>query len=269
MITVRVDVRKELAKFKAAGPEGRKEMTEFMRRHGRALISSSGKTPGIVQLTPPHSQGKKGTSARKQGEDAVRVDIWRVYGTLESMFPLIKARDTTAANEFWKFVKMGKRAKAEKLAQKVLGKMMGPFDGGNEHKNRRGRKGRVTMKQPSYFVRGSSSPIKKYIRDKQKRVGLLASALIQSAEARLGGKLANVPAWIRRHVGKIGGDAQTTLIDDGKTITVRAVVTSSRAPAEMQRRMDYAAGYRLNAMKADLPRTAKRMEQRLQSALAS
>lgn len=245
-----------------------------MLRHGRALISSSGNTPGIVQLTPPHRQGVKGSKAKQLGETAVSRDINRVYGGPSRLGNRIYAKSKGAAFAFSRAVKKKDWAKANEIAQAEVGQRLREFDDGTEHRRRRDKRGRVVGKVPSYYVAQKSNSktqpapwIRAYIKKKQALVGLLCAALIQSAEARLGGKLANVPEWVRRHVGKASGDAQTTLLESNTGFTVTARVSSPRAPAEMQRRMDYAAGYRLNAMKADLPRTAKRLEQRLQSGL--
>lgn len=90
MLTVRVNVTRELARFKKFGPEGRVELRDFMRRHGRALISSSGSTPGIVQLSPPHSQGVRGQKAKVQGETAVSADINKVYGSPGKLYAKIR-----------------------------------------------------------------------------------------------------------------------------------------------------------------------------------
>jgi len=275
MLTIKVDVRKELARFKRFGPEGRVHLREFMRRHGRALISSSGSTPGIVQLTPPHSQGVRGQKAKVQGEAAISADINKVYGSPGKLYALVKARKPSAAGGFWAAVKAKDWATANRIAEPITGERLREFDDGTAHEQRRNaRTGRVNGRHPSIFIaqmsggdpRRAGPWVRAYIKFRQTRVGLLAAALISSATARLG-KLAGIPAWVERHRGKAAGTAATTLLENNSGITVTANVTSPRAPAEMQRRMNYAVQYRLNAMESDLPRTARRMETELQRGL--
>lgn len=274
MVTVRVNVTRELARFKKFGPEGRVELRDFMRRHGRALISSSGSTPGIVQLSPPHSQGVRGQKAKVQGETAVSADINKVYGSPGKLYAKIREKTPGAAVRFWQAVKKKDWATANEISRSVGLADLREFDDGAAHDARRTRRGRVGGKEPSIYLAQMSGGdpkkpgpwLRSYIKTIQKRVGLLAAALIPSAEARLG-KLAGVPAWIRRHAGSAAGSAATTLLENSSGLTVTAIVSSPRLPHDYQRRMDYTAGYRLNAMRSDLPRTAKRMEAKLQQGL--
>lgn len=275
MVYVKVDVRKELARFKRYGPEGRVHLREFMKRHGRALISSSGSTPGIVQLTPPHSQGVRGAKAKLQGETAVSVDINRVYGSPSKLFDLIaRSAGLGAAKGFFAAVKRKDWAAANAIASRSTGRRLEPFDDGIAHQRRRNQRGRVNGRAPSIYIAQISGGdpnkagpwVRAYIKNVQRRVGLLAAALIPSAEARLG-QLAGVPAWVRRWVGSAAGAGNTNFYEHANGISVTASVDSPRAPADMQRRMNRATQYRMNAMESDLPRTARRMEKELQRGL--
>lgn len=274
MVTVKVNVRKELARFKRFGAEGRADLKEFMQRHGRALISSSGKSSGIIQLTPPHSKGKRGNEAKKQGEAAVSSDINKVYGSPGKLFALIKQSNPGAANGFWTAARAKDWARANEIAMRTVGKQMGDFDDGAAHAQRRNNRGRINGKNPSVFIAQFSGgdlhragpKVRRYIAKRQKNVGLLAAALVVSAELRLA-KLAGVPAWVRRHASKAAGTAATTILENASGIVVTANVNSPRVTKGYQRQMNYAAEYRLTAMKSDLPRTAKRLEDRLQKGL--
>lgn len=275
MLTVSVDVSRTLAKFKAAGPAGRAALREFMLRHGRALISSSGTTPGIVQITPPHSQGKRGAAAKKAGETAVSRDINRVYGAPGQLYDQIRRASPGAAVRYWEAVKKKDWQTANDIAHSVGAPRLQEFDDGAAHKARRNnRTGRTTGRYFSIYIAQQSGGdpnktgpwVRKYISAKQRLVGLLAAALIPSAEARLG-RLSGVPAWVRRHAGSAAGDAQTNFYEHANGISVTASVDSPRLPADMQRRMNRATQYRMNAMESDLPRTARRMEADLQRGL--
>lgn len=282
MLTVRVNVTRELARFKKFGPEGRVELRDFMRRHGRALISSSGSSPGVVQLTPPFNKGVRGSAAKKQGQQAITNDLLgkgRTGQRSGGVFTVMD--DALLANAH-----VNSTGTVRLFARKdgtVYGtdrRHFRPRASNSEmyahHQSMRMGNGRVTKaggftrdigrwKFIDHMVVGVSA-FKRYQRMIHARVGMLAAALVSIAEARLG-PLKGIPAWVRRHAGNVGGSGNVSLSESSSGITITAIVSSPRAPRDMQRRMDYAAGYRLNAMRADLPRTAKRLEAKLQQGL--
>ena len=43
----------------------RDQQRQLLHKHARSLISSTGSTPGLIQLTPPHSKGKRGNAAKE------------------------------------------------------------------------------------------------------------------------------------------------------------------------------------------------------------
>lgn len=274
-VTVKVDVRKDLARIKAAaGPEYKNVLREFMRKSGRALISSSGKVPGIVQVTAPHSQGKKGSAAKKQGEAAVSVDINRVYGSPGKLYALIRDRDTGAAAGFWKLVKAKDWSAANAIAERLTGKRLREFDDGSAHDARRNNRGRVSGRDPSIYIaqlggRDGKAPgpwVSKYIKEKQKRVGLLSAAVVNSATSKFG-PLSGVPEWVKRHTNASGGRCLLDEKANGFVISVENL--SRRGQKDLQRKFDYVAGYRFNAMKRELPFVARALEKKLQTALAA
>jgi|688.fasta_scaffold02660_11 hypothetical protein len=261
----KINVQREIQRLRAAtGPEYKNVMREFMKKQGRLLVSSGGNVPGLVQVTAPHSKSVRGIKARVQGEMAVKNDVWKVYGRMEAMFPLIRSRDPEKANEFWALIKKGQRAKAEKIAQKITGLMLGPWDGGNEHNKRRGRNGRVKGETPSYFIRGTSAPIKKHIRHKMAKVGTLAAAVVNSAEAKLG-PLKSVPSFVRRNAHKGGG--RVLLLENRSGVEVIVENLNPRMQSDLQRKFDYVLGYRLAAVERQLPFIARNIEKKLAAQL--
>jgi len=282
MITVRVDVSKTLARFRKAGPQGRVHLVEFMRKHGRALISSSGKTPGIVQLTPPFSKGKRGALAKKQGEQAITNDLLGKGRTGQrSGGAFVVMSDTLLANAHFN------KTENVRIFARKNGDVYGtdrrhfrPKASTSEmhahHQSLRGRNGRVIKaggftrdigrwKFIDQMVVGVAA-FKRYQKTVHAKVGIMASAIVGPAELAMGGVLAGIPAWVRRHVGKASGGL-VAFQKETNGITVAVALTDSRVPADMQRRMNSAATYRTNAMRSDLPRTAARMEKALQIGL--
>ncbi len=78
-------------------------MDKFLEEQTRLLISSSGNVPGLVQVTPPHSAGVKGSAAKKQGDYAVSGDINQVYATPGRVYGIImRYAGEPAAARWWK-----------------------------------------------------------------------------------------------------------------------------------------------------------------------
>jgi hypothetical protein len=270
----KVDIQRELKRLRAAtGAEYQNVMKELMKTEGRLLVSSSGRTPGLVQVTAPHSENVRGVKARVQGETAVSADITKVYGSPQVLYALIHSQSPGAAKGFWSAVQQQDWTLANEISERITGKRLREFDDGSEHDRRRSsRNGRVQGRVPSYFVAQKSRGDKKksgpwvaaYIKEKAAKVGTLAAAVVKSAETRLGA-LKGVPTFVRRHANKGGGSV--TLLESrlGYEVTVQNL--NPRAQSDLQRKFNYVLGYRLNALQKKLPFIVRSIEKKLAAQL--
>lgn len=249
MITYTFNPTKLYAKLKTLGAVIHTPMKTLVTEQARLIISSSGKVPGMIQVTPPFSQGTTQSKARKQGENKVRRDIRRVYGLPSDLYRLIRDRDPKLAKAFWGMVRNEKWATASALAERITGSRLREFDGGAAHRSRRS-KGVVNGKSPSMFVRdpvGQSGPLEDYTDHRISHVGIYASGF-NAAAARLSAR--GVPAWVTRHGTAFSG------ISIQETPTSFHITISDKVPfgqADTIRRMEYVLRYRTNALQRQMP----------------
>lgn len=246
--------------------ETRTELDPWLNKQVRSLISSSGKVPGLVQVTPPHSQGVRGMDAKKTGEAAVTRDIWKVYATPRQVFSMLQQTAGVKVARYWwaLFKNSPKEAVGwlQNSAPAEIRRMSVGFDGGAAHENARGRNGRVHLRRPSVMVITDTAAVGRYIRKRMKKVGLLAASIPSAAGGRFG-KLGGVPAWVSRHSSRYG------YVRDQRTRTTRVVRLgiTSNAVKDMQRRFNYVLRYREAAMQRELPFVARALEKKLRGRL--
>lgn len=225
----------------------------LLRKHGRALISSSGANKGMVQIIPPASMDRSvfGNAAKKQGEAKVMGDVWKVYGTAGDVYKQIKAKNPKLAAGYWQAVKRKDWAAANGLARRIGVPVLVDFtsDDGAEHKRRR-LNGSVTGKQKTMYVTDARY-VRAYIQMKQKLVGMLASALVNNYDGRFG-PLAGVPAWIARHSGS-WGSAKIESYNHGSGPQVRIALNGGALNRDMQRWFNTALRFRINVMQREAP----------------
>lgn len=236
----------------------------LLRKNTRTLISSSGKIPGLVQVTPPHGGkgGKvRGSAARKQGEIAVARDIRRVYATPGRIFAELKkhhtAGDYAAARAFYAFAKKKKWAEANAILSRMSSlpdwarQGLRAFDDGAEHVRRRNpNTGKVGSKTPSFLV-ANPKWVTAYIRVKQKNVGMLAAA-IPAAYTGQYGPLGGIPGWVSRHQKSwAGARIAERRVRHGMLVVIN--VSAGALNNDLQVRFTYVADYRLKAMEREAP----------------
>lgn len=225
----------------------------LLRKHGRALISSSGANKGMVQIIPPASMDRSvfGNAAKKQGEAKVMGDIWKVYGTSSDVYKLIKAKNPQLAAGYWQAVKRKDWAAANGLARRIGMPVLVDFtsDDGAEHKRRR-RDGVVTGKKKTMYVTDGRY-VRAYIQMKQRLVGMLASALVSNYDGRFG-PLAGVASWISRHTGS-WGTAKIESFNQGAGPQVRISLNGGSLNRDMQRWFNTALSFRIKVMQREAP----------------
>jgi len=278
MITMSVKRTKQLQSILERFPrESEKETDAWLDKNARALISSSGKVPGLVQVSPPFSEGPKttdaagnvtskrmkGGDAKKQGESAVMRDIWKVYATPSKIYEVLAKADPWKAKAWyalWKRDKAKSLAFLQKNAPASIRALSLGFDNGAAHIAARGKNGRV--KGGYRAIVTSSAAVKRYVKTRQKNVGTLAASVPKAAGSSFGA-LKGVPKWISTKGSRYGYARRSK---SGKRKSVTFGVTNSSV-ADMQRRFDYALGYRFKAMERELPYIARSLEKRLRSRL--
>lgn len=264
MITMSVKRTKQLQSIlERFSRESEKELDDWLDKNARALISSSGKVLGLVQMTPPFSQGVKGVAAKKQGEAAVMRDIWKVYATPSRIYEVLAKSAPWKAKAWyalWKKDKSKSLAFLRANAPASIRSLSLGFDAGAAHAAARGKNGRV--KGGYRVIVTSSAAVNRYAKTRQKNVGTLASSVPTAAGSSFGA-LKGIPKWISSKRSRYGYARRNR---SGKKKSVTFGVTNSSV-ADMQRRFNYALEYRFKAMERELPYVARNLEKRLRSRL--
>lgn len=249
-------------------------MDRFLDEQARLLVSSSGKVPGMVQVTPPHSAGVRGSDAKKQGERAVTRDIAKVYASPAKVYAALKALGLhRPAAAYWAHLRKGDVDRANRIASSAPGlaahlrQPIREWDDGAEHQRRRGHDGRVKGDVPSMVIRSTAMLWRgrnpgTYTKRKLSNVGLLASSLPHAVGGRFG-PLSGVPGFVKRHSGA-WGICRTRRTRNGRVVTLGI---SKGAHGEMQRRFNYVLQYRMNALQRQLPYLIRKLDERLRNEL--
>lgn len=261
MLFGRVNLGRVTTLLQQAPEVARPVMDGLLRESARNLISSSGNVPGLVQVTPPHSQGKAGVAAKRQGENAVMLDVWKVYATPGKIYELIKARGQPyAAASFWRAFKTKDWKQADAIMTNILGRGFDQWDDGAAHMKRRNKRGRVKGKEPSIYLKYPSR-VRGYISRRKKNVGLLASTIPARYSGRYG-PLRGVPSWISRHSSSWASGFMFERKSRGKASIIIGI-NAGALDREMQRRFNYVLEYRIAAMKRQLPYVAREIEKKI------
>jgi hypothetical protein len=153
-------------------------------------------------------------AAKKQGEGAVMRDIGKVFMTASQAYRQIQELDKKLAAGWYKAVKAGDFAKAEKMIEKSTlpfrnAEISATLDPQLHQSNRQGR-GRVYRQRPAAIL-SDPKELKDYAKKVAQRVGF-GKAGWASAASNIGnatmGRLGRIPAWVTRHKGAAPGAAQ-------------------------------------------------------------
>ena len=202
MLTVKVNTRpmeEALAEFARIG---RKDLDQVMQEQGGILVGH------VIAISPPG--GRKGQAlgdrggieleAKKRGESRIAADIAAIFPT------------TTASEaEVKGWIRAGVKVKAGQhtRAQEVRDIAFTMADMKRVHQIARNRAtGRTRTIGGANMAYARKGLLKAYIKQEQKRVGLLNAGWLQAAETLKTAKRAT-PAWITRH-GKQAGSATIT-----------------------------------------------------------
>ena len=220
--------------------------------------------PRLDTATARQMIGPKLSPAHVEVEGVQRRD-WGEFREAGMVYAAIKKAKPTLAGVFWALISKKRFAAAAAIAKSVPGipahlQNFQAFDDGAEHMKRRSRDGRVNSKRQSFVITDPSATLKRYIKKRQKNVGLLAASIPSAAGSKFG-KLNGVPAWVSRHRSRYGY-VRDTKGRNKRTITIGI---TGKAVKDMQRRFSYVVKYRLAAMERELPYVARAIERKLAS----
>jgi hypothetical protein len=210
----------------------------------------------VIEVTPPGSEGVKGTSrkAREMGMAAVGRDIRRIYGTPGDAYELIRAKNEQVAGAFWKAHQQRDVAEASRLMESVVGKKLFPFDGGKLHGSFKKKQGRVKSRGAIFFVEDEKE-LNDYIKTRQKRVQFLQAGWKEAA-SKLG---LTLPSSISTHhsVGSAVIEVTATRI---RIVATNGVSYASNA--DVERRIQFAINAQGGAMERQMERYVETLNRR-------
>lgn len=290
MLVATVNTGKITALLHQAPKIVRPEMRRFVQTSARALVSSSGNVPGLVQVTPPaHAADGKlvgASKAKAAGEMSITMDLLglgRAKGKRTAGVFVVMADDLLARN-----AEIAKNGTVVRLFVKKDGTIYGtdrhnyrPKASTSEmyaHHQRMRRKsdGRVSTAGGATRDIGrwkfidqmvvSRSAYLRYERMIHKRVGMMAAGVVAAYNGRFG-PLAGVPAYIKRHTGGwVAGKLIELDAEDGYEVTIR--LEAGGMNSEMQRRFTYVLNYRVRAMQRQMPYIVASLEAKIAAQLA-
>ncbi len=169
-------------------------LPEQLARAGRLIAVS------LATSAVPYGLGE---DARKLGESATASQIRRCYATPGQVFAAFP--DQNKAKTFWKAIKAGNFARAQKTMQahcpRFANKEIKAFDDGAAHRANRNSRGRVSKRQEPVFVVQTTRDLTAYVKKEVDRVGEGKAGWGACAKA-LGGTR-GLPQWVTRHAGKL------------------------------------------------------------------
>jgi hypothetical protein len=278
----KINVQREIQRLRAAtGADYKAVMRDLMKTEGRLLVSSSGKTPGLVQVTAPFQAGKRGNAAKASGENAISADLLgygksgqRTRGIFVVMDAglLAKNHRINSTGTIRLFVKKDGTVYGTDQAHYRPNASVSEMKA--HHQSKRGANGRVTKAGAQTrdigrwkFIEQMVVTRAAYLRYEKavhKKVGMLAASIVASAEAKLG-PLKGVPIWVRRHAAKGGGTVNLSESKLGYEVTVEN--SNPRMQSDLQRKFNYVLAYRLNALQKKLPFIVRSIEKKLAAQL--
>lgn len=213
-IKVEIDTSQLLKRMKRYEEVTGKEVAASLRRGARLMAVN------LAVSTPPYG---KSPSALKLGERAVQNDILRVYTPATPIKTKYETTQWSFQEQIQKFLTKSPKLQKAILAavkavdpERLKGIVSGfptfsklTFDHGVDrsiHKRTRNAYGRVRKGWKGRNVVMNSQDLQIYIERKQQLVGLSKAAWAACAldvNADVKDALSDIPAWVKRHIGKV------------------------------------------------------------------
>ena len=191
----------------------RKGSEQVFRSYAKTVVSNPRNGAGLLQITPPGSQGVIGLAARRQGERAIDRDLSRMFTPIR----LKHKREERWPLEFMRNIH------EDVFRHKVAGR---PVPRGVMTRHGAG---------PFYV---DQRKLRRLAQELKLRIGRLSAGWLPAARA-LG---AAVPAWIARH-GSANGTVRLEFRGGVHECEMVAYANPGAPVAEVERRIPYAIGY--------------------------
>lgn len=227
---------------------------------GKSLVKRSMKIAisRAIDLTPPAHKGAMGNEAKLIGEKKIQGDIRRLFASASYAFETIK--DQKKARLFWRLTKGQSKdlARAQEVLransynQKLRNAELTETMDQSIHKKFRshGVVGKSRTVQQIIVSRASkNNPVEKYIKQKQKMVGLWAAGWLGIMKHI--GSLKAVPKWIRRHI-EYGSKFTDVFVEDEADGSYYISAENSTKYGSLNRIIPYAEASAFRAMKKEL-----------------
>jgi hypothetical protein len=235
-IKVEIDTSKLLKRMKRYEEVTGKEVAASLRRGARLLAVN------LAASTPPFG---KDATARKLGERAVQNDIRRIYTPATPISTKYPTTQWSFQEQIQKFLTKSPKLQKAILAavkaadpERLKGIVSGlptfsklTFDHGVDrsvHARTRNAYGRVRKGWKGRNVVMNSLDLQFYIQRKQDLVGLTKAAWAACAldvRADVKDALSGIPAWVKRHVGKV-----SHAVVDGSEKSLPIIKLTSKVP---------------------------------------
>jgi hypothetical protein len=239
MIQLKIDTSKMEAALADFAKEARKDLGAMMKSQAGIIVGH------VIALTPPasgkgHQMSESGgvdNSAKRRGEDSVEADIRKIFIPTK----LSEKRAAGAAAAGFSVRPAGSqramivRDTAFDLAKmkKVHGYARNPMSG------------RTRTLNGISLALTKAGLLNKYIRQEQRKVGLLSAGWIPAARAVNTAKR-STPAWISRHGQQPGG---ATVQNSGDVVSIRVFNNQKWFPGDMGRRVQFAIDRRQRGLR--------------------
>lgn len=188
---------------------------QVLRTAAKMTLSNPRQGSGLLQITPPASQGVSGIAAKKQGERSIDRDLAEI------------------------FVPVRYQARRDPVPPRP-----GPIQRRHFAQKRPGKPIRRDRLEPYYVDERAFRAME---RELKRRVGWLASGWLASARA-LG---AAVPAWVARH-GTSRGMIRMSFSAPRYGIEMTCFAPSNSPWQELERRIPYALRYATNNLERQI-----------------
>lgn len=238
MITSKFDISGILAKSKRINKITQADMRGFVRRQMTLTISSSGKVPGVIQITAPFGK-RKGSEAFKAGKLGIDTDLSGVFQGVK-----LKGR-RTITQAFGRPMETPVTVRTTETHPDV----QSIYDRRKARQSATGRRRLSRGQRAAYYV--SKSKLEALRRKLHARVGWACACWYQ-AGLKAGLSVKGIPAWVKRHTGAPGSAAiRQTNTNFSISVTNQAPYGAALNLADKAR---IALGYRMEAMQRELPR---------------
>jgi len=216
-VIVGVDTSQLSDALQRLATETKRDLGDIVRQVTRLLAGN------LMHAAQPYGAT---LAARKTGEGAVMRDVGKVFMGASAAYKEIQVADKKLASAWYKAVKAGEFAKAEKMIEKSTL----PFRNARlskevlkaVHKKYRGQDGTVNRQSPAMII-SDPKALKEYAKKASQKVGFGKAGWITAASSIGGasmGRLGKIPAWVTRHKGTAPGGANDKSRGDDPFVTI-------------------------------------------------